>query len=366
MRVKPVCNFFYLLALFVALVASLLFASPIFATAAHPKILVIYDMEGVSCVTHYEMLWVERPDEYAKGRECLTSDVNAAVRGLAAGGAGSIWIQDGHGSGNSNEPDLLVEKLDNHARFDFRDHDFDPYNTGIDASVDAIVCIDMHARANSDGFMAHTVTDRISYRINGVEFTETHIVALSAARFGIPVIMVSGDQVLRAQLKPDFPELEYAQVKTAKTRALAEPLPPDVVTKNLEQAGKRAMEKFNAAAFRPYYLPPPYDFQLGFQNWQQAAGAASAPGVLKDGDLGVRYRAATFIEGYTLSLDALRRSSDSMQVLVRILSQDPQGKKYLDQLSDTFWTRWLTPEKAAPYMQPGPKPTAKTRFYGDN
>jgi D-amino peptidase len=366
MRVQPIQGICCLLVLLSAALALSMLASAAFATVAHPKILIIYDMEGVSCVTHYEMLWVERPDEYAKGRDCLTSDVNAAVRGLSAGGAGSIWIQDGHGSGNTNEPDLLADKLDSHARFDFRDYDFDPYNTGIDASVDAIVCIDMHARANSDGFMAHTVTDRISYRINGVDFTETHIVALSAARFGIPVIMVSGDQVLRDQLKPDFPDLEYAQVKTAKTRALADPLPLDVVTKNLEQAAKRAMEKFNAGAFRPYYLPPPYDFQLGFQNWQQAAGAATAAGVLKDGDLNVRYRAATFIEGYMLSLDALRRSSDTMQVLIRILSQDPQGKKYLAQLSDTFWTRWLTPEKAAPYMQPGPKPVPKTRFYGDN
>jgi D-amino peptidase len=350
-----------------ALFAAVLILSPArAATPNHPKILVIYDMEGVSCVTHYEMLWVERPEEYAKGRECLTSDVNAAVRGLAAGGAGSIWIQDGHGSGNSKDPDLLVDKLDGHARFDFRDHDFDPYNTGIDASVDAIVCMDMHARANTDGFMAHTVTDRISYRINGVEFTETHIVALSAARFGIPVIMVSGDQVLREQLKGEFPELEYAQVKTAKSHALAETIPADVVIRNIEQAAKRAMEKFSAGAFRPYYLPPPYEFQLGFQNWQQADGAATAPGMLKDGELGVRYRAATFIEGYTASLDALRRSSDSLQVLIRILSQDPQGKKYLDQLTDTFWTRWLTPDKAAPYMQPGPRPAPKTRFYGDN
>ena len=70
------------------------------AATNHPKILIIYDMEGVSGVTHYEMLWFQRPDEYAKGRESLTSDVNAAIRGLAAGGAGSIWIQDGHGSGN--------------------------------------------------------------------------------------------------------------------------------------------------------------------------------------------------------------------------------------------------------------------------
>jgi D-amino peptidase len=336
------------------------------AATNHPKILIIYDMEGVSGITHYEMLWFQRPDEYAKGRESLTSDVNAAIRGLAAGGAGSIWIQDGHGSGNANEPDFLVDKMDPHAKFDFRNYDFDPYNTGIDGSVDAIVCIAMHAHANTNGFMAHTVTDRISYRINGVEFTETHIVALSAARWGIPVIMVSGDQVLGEELKPDFPELEYAVVKTAKSRALAETLPEGEAAKRIEAAAKRAMEKFIAGAYRPYYLQPPYDFQLGFQNWQQANGAATAPGVQKDGDLGIRYKSATFIDGYTLSLDALRRSSDSLQVLVRILSQDPQGKKYLDQLSDTFWTRWLIPDKAPAYMQPGPPPPPKTRFYGDN
>jgi D-amino peptidase len=352
---------------FVALLLCIFFCTDRAAAAAnHPKVLIIYDMEGVSGVTHYEMLWVERPEEYAKGRESLTSDVNAAIRGLAAGGAGSIWIQDGHGSGNTKEPDLLVDKMDPHAKFDFRDHDFDPYNTGIDGSVDAIVCIAMHARANSDGFMAHTVTDRISYKINGVEFTETQIVALSAARWGIPVIMVSGDQVLGEQLKPILPELEYAIVKTAKSRALAETLPEGEPARRIEAAAKRAMEKFIAGAYRPYYLPQPYDFQLGFQNWQQANGAATAPGVLKDGELGVRYRAATFIEGYTLSLDALRRSSDSLQVLIRILSQDQQGKKYLEQLSDTFWIRWLTPDKAAPYMRPGPPPAPKTRFYGDN
>src|SRR2546429_7596461 len=77
------------------------------AATNHPKILLIYDMEGVSGVSHYEMTWVERPEDYARGREFLTSDVNAAIRGLAAGGAGSIWIQDGHGSGNVEEPDLL-------------------------------------------------------------------------------------------------------------------------------------------------------------------------------------------------------------------------------------------------------------------
>jgi D-aminopeptidase len=94
--------------------------------------------------------------EYAQGRESLTADVNAAVRGLKAGGAGAVWVQDGRGSGNSQEPDLLASKLHEQATFDLRDRPYNPYSTSIDASVDAIVCIGMHARARTQGFMAHT------------------------------------------------------------------------------------------------------------------------------------------------------------------------------------------------------------------
>lgn len=350
----------------VAFAGFLCFTNLSYASGNHPRILIIYDMEGVSGVSHYEMVDYNHPEDYTGGREFLTADVNAAIRGLVAGGAGPIWIQDGHGSDNATEPDLLVDKMDPHAKFDFRDRDFDPYDTGIDGSVDAIVCIGMHARTNTDGYQAHTSDDRSSYRINGVDFTETHLIALSAARWGIPVIMVSGDNVLGEQLKPDFPELEYAVVKMSKSRAIAEPLPPVEAMKRIEDAAKRAMRKFLAGAYRPYYLPPPYDFRIGFQNWQQADGAASTPGVMRDGDLGVRYLSTTFIEGYRLSNDVLLRSDDTLQVLIRILKQDPQGRKYLDQLDEAMWARWLTPEKAAPYAQPGPKPPAKTRFYGDN
>ena len=249
-------------------------ASPTHA-ANHPKILLIYDMEGVSDVPDPIHVLFQHPNEYALGRKWLTSDVNAAVRGLASGGgAGSIWVQDGHGSGNSNEPDLLVDQLDSHASFDFRPYAFDPYSTGIDGSVDAIVCIGMHARANTPGFMAHTYTLDVDFRVNDVEFTETHIVAASAARWGIPVIMVSGDDILEPQLATDFPELQYAVVKTAKGHSLAEPLPPGEAAKRIESAAHRAMEKFLAGKFRPYYLKPPYDFKLSFPEYEETDGAA--------------------------------------------------------------------------------------------
>ncbi len=336
--------------------------------ANHPKVLIIYDMEGVSGIAHPDYTRFDRPAEYAMGRKWLTSDVNAAVRGLAAGGGGPIWVQDAHGSGNSNEPDILVDQLDAHAAFDFRPYPFDPYSTGIDGSVDAIVCIGMHARANTPGFEAHTYTVDVDFRVNEVEFSETHIIAASAARWGIPVIMVSGDNVLEEQLKPDFSELEYATVKTAKSHSVAEPFAPQEAEKRIETAAHQAMQKFLAGKFRPYYLPPPYDFKLSFPDYEEAEGAAQNHLVERDGDLAVRFRRNSFVEGYEIAKTsielAVQQSITAM--LTRLLSQDAAGRKSLQQLEDAVFQRWLDRDHAPEWSKPGPRPAAKKRYYGDN
>jgi hypothetical protein len=45
-------------------------------SANHPKILLIYDMEGVSGVADPYHVLFQHADEYALGRKSLTSDVN--------------------------------------------------------------------------------------------------------------------------------------------------------------------------------------------------------------------------------------------------------------------------------------------------
>lgn len=339
------------------------------AVAANPpRVLIIYDMEGVSGVSEPDMVRFDRPDKYTLGRESLTADVNAAIRGLKAGGAGVILIQDGHGSGNSEGPDLLLDKMDKRATFDFHTIDFDPYSTGLDASLDAIVCIGMHPRARTPGgFMAHTINMDVAIKVNGVEFTETHIIAASAARFGVPVIMVSGDNTLGEELKPDFPEMEYVAGKTSKSLNSAEPLPRGEVDRKIEAAAKTAMEKFIAGKFRPYYLRPPFDFQLSWRNRQQAGLARRTSLVRPDGDLGVRFTAPTFYEGYEITLKpVLSIGNDTVLMLTRLLQQSPEGKKILEQLDAAMWARWLDPEHAPGFVNPPPAPPARTRFWGDN
>jgi D-aminopeptidase len=137
----------------------------IFAIAARPvrceerplKVLVIYDMEGVSGATVYEHTNFYHAAQYAVGRRSLTADVNAAISGLRSAGATTIVVVDGHGSENDNGPDVLEDDLLPPAKVLYRDLHFDEYVDSYDQSFDAIVAIGMHAGAgNSAGFLSHT------------------------------------------------------------------------------------------------------------------------------------------------------------------------------------------------------------------
>lgn len=273
---------------------------------AGPKVLIYVDMDGSSGVTRPEQVLYPNA-EYFASRKFITADVNAAIRGLKAGGAGEIVVVDAHGSGNTESPDVIVDRMDQRARFLFRDTDYDPYLEAMDSTIQAIVCVGMHARAGSAGFMAHTVTLEPIYTVNGARITESALIALSAARFQIPVIMIAGDDVLRGEIKDELPLAEYAVVKRARSRALADTLPQTEVQAAIERAAKAAIEKL--ASFTPYPVAPSYRFEVGFQTVQQTDLAGTIPGVTRLDSLTLGYQSAAFPDGYRLSLSACNHLS---------------------------------------------------------
>ena len=275
-------------------------------------------------------------------------------------------MQDGHGSGNGDGPDILVDQMDARAQFDFRDRDYDPYSTGLDGSLDAIVCIAMHARAGDRGFLAHTYTLEPAFRVNGVDITETQIIALSAARWGVPVIMASGDDVLGEQLKAALPDVEYAEVKKAVSPARAEPLAPPEVTRRIETAARRAMEKLLAGRYRPYTVGAPVTFELSFQNAAQASRAAGDRSVEPVGDRTVRYVAPSFVEGYEHSKHLISLAgADRLALLVRLLNQSEEGKKLLAEYRRLVLLRWTDPGALPEWARNQPAPPKPTKYYGD-
>src|SRR3989304_1618222 len=73
------------------------------------RVLVLHDMEGLSGQDDPRTFDFDHPDRYAEGREHLVGDVNSVIAGLFAGGANSVHVVDGHGSGNP-EPRLLLRR----------------------------------------------------------------------------------------------------------------------------------------------------------------------------------------------------------------------------------------------------------------
>jgi len=102
---------------------------------SQPKILLYYDIEGISGIDHLEMTLAKYP-EHKRGQELLTADVNAAISGLKDGGAGKIVVTDSHGSGNP-DPDILVDRMDQRATLEVRDSEFFPYFDSPDSTYQA-------------------------------------------------------------------------------------------------------------------------------------------------------------------------------------------------------------------------------------
>jgi D-amino peptidase len=324
-------------------------------------VLLLYDMEGITAADEFRKTTFAHPEQYAEGRRSLTADVNAAIAGLKAGGATEIVVVDGHGSGNTQEPDILVDQIAAPGAMHFRSTPFDIYMDSYDHSVDAIVAIGMHAGAgNRSGFLAHTYSAHdIEYRVNGVPFNETMILAMGAARLKIPVIMVSGDDQLERDLRRNLPWVKYAAVKHAVHVGKAEPLPREEASRRIEIAAREAIQ--GLAQMKAMEFAGPYRFAAKFEEPSQALNAALWPGAELNADQQtVQIRANDFEDGYRTSLRLLNlagavRGAASAQAAIAKL---PSATDVRQGMTDWSYDRWINGVALPASPAPG------TRFWG--
>jgi D-amino peptidase len=330
------------------------------------KVVVLYDMEGVSGVVNVEGTDFGSKAEYEPARRSLTADVNAAIAGLRASGATEIIVVDGHGSGNNESPDVLEAELLAPAKMISRDRSFDIYMDSYDQSVDAIVAIGMHAGAgNTAGFLSHTYTSEdVQYKVNGIPFNETMILAMGAARYGIPLIMVSGDDRLEVEVKRYLPAVKYAAGKHAVDRTKAEPFPRDEVNRRIEAAAREALSSLDKARL-PEITSGPFRFALSFQDEEQARAVGWLQGVEPTSDpTQVEIRAGDFEEGYRASLRLISAAGlvGRYQALQHVLNEQPNAVA-LAKSADVYMTdRWLN-RLPPPAKSAAAAPPAK-RYWG--
>ena len=215
------------------------------------RVLVIYDMEGLSGVDRFEQTnCLADATAYQNGRELLAADVNAVVDGLIAGGAADVRVYDQHGSGCDKTPDLPADKLDPRAKpHEAKDGD------AFSLPWDAIALVGMHARGGSGGFLAHTGTYGGERHLNDRAISEPEIYALPFGGRGIPMIFVSGDDYLGREMAERFPWITYVTVKRTVSPEKAELHPVDDARKKLREGAREAMQK-RAQAKAVQLVPP--------------------------------------------------------------------------------------------------------------
>jgi D-amino peptidase len=271
------------------------------------KVLIAVDMEGISGVVNWDQVTPGHP-EYTRFRKIMTDEVNAAIAGACEGGADEVVITDGHWDGVN----ILIEELDPRAKLN--SGGASPYSMmeGVQAGVDGVLFVGYHARAGSQSaVLAHTWSNtRIAnVWLNDVLVGEYGLNAALAGHFNVPVLMVTGDQVVCAQAVELLGEVETVIVKQATGFAAAECLPPSVSQPKIREAAARAVRSLRKMPRAAYRLTGPVKATVGFLQPAQAEQAARLPGAQRlDGCL-VELAGADMAAAYLLFRAAVKMAA---------------------------------------------------------
>jgi D-amino peptidase len=241
------------------------------------KILVAADMEGITGVTNWDQVDPHHA-EYPRFRRLMTSDVNAAVRGVCAAGVSEILVTDGHEHGSN----ILVDDLDPCAQLVCGDYTPLAMVQGIDQGVDGVIFVGYHARAGSqNAILDHTWSSRrvANLWLNDILMGEYGLNGAVAGYFNTPVLMLTGDQTACAQATELLGPIETVVVKTAHSRMAAICLPPQVTEERIEKTATEAVKRLQAGeAVKPFVIAPPVRVTIDFNSSDQADQAALLPG----------------------------------------------------------------------------------------
>jgi D-amino peptidase len=239
------------------------------AQSKPPKKLKVYisvDMEGVAGTVTADQL-MPGGFEYERFRQFMTKETLAAVTAAKEMGATEILVSDSHGNGEN----LLIEQFPKYVRIIRSWPRHLEMMAGVDASFDAVVFIGYHASTtNPRGVRAHTFSSAHLTRVtlNGQEVTEGVFNAAVAGHFGVPVVMVSGDDAAIAEIRARLGNIEAAETKKTLGFHSANTLTPDASCELIGERVKAALGRLGD--FKPYVVASPVTLDVSFKSYLPA------------------------------------------------------------------------------------------------
>jgi D-amino peptidase len=214
--------------------------------------------------------------EYSLFRKLMTAEVNAAIEASRDAGASEILVSDSHRNGLN----LLLNALPQDIELIRAWPRLLGMMEGVDESFSAAILIGYHASAgNMDGIAAHTVSggDLLSVKINGMEMTEGGLNALIAGHFGVPVVMISGDDAAVREVSDMLGPIEGAVVKWHYSHTSGRTLMPEAARALIKEKVTAGLRR--RGQLEPFRIEGPLALDMTYKNKKAAEMIAYLPNV---------------------------------------------------------------------------------------
>jgi D-amino peptidase len=214
------------------------------------RVYISVDLEGINGVCHSNHT---QPGEsgYERSVQLMHGETNAVIRGARAAGATEIVVNDSHWDMRNIRPELLEPGTTVVSGWQ------KPFSmvAGVSGKsgtaelssqpFDVAFFIGYHAMAgDACGVLSHTYRAQVFYdvKLNGKSVGETGLNAALAGWFGVPIGLISGDDIVCAEAKAQLGPLLCVAVKKAVSRYSAAFRPYQEVIDELNSAAERVLK----------------------------------------------------------------------------------------------------------------------------
>ncbi len=257
------------------------------------KIFISSDMEGTAGVVDWDQC-ISGGAMYPYYVDLLTGEINAAIEGAMAAGATEFLVNDAHSKMANLRPDALA------GRASYLSGRYKPMYMmqGLDESFDAVFLISYHGSMGSEGsVLSHTYFPLAfaEVTIDGVVAGEAGINSLVARAYGVPIVLVTGDETTSEETRRFCPDIRAAVVKKSVSRFAAESLHPQAAQELIREEARLAVQHLPLA--EPV-TSAPITLAISFRSSDYCQLAARIAGVERTGPLAARITAADPLEIY--------------------------------------------------------------------
>ena len=285
-RTKP-CAIAYAIAMLLGAVCTTALA------AQRPiKVFISVDMEGIGGVVTSEQLG-PTGFEYARFREYMTAEALAAIQGARDAGATEFVVADAHG----NMQNLLIDRFPAGVTIVRGSPRPLMMMEGIDSTFSAVMFIGYHSgTTNPQGVRAHTISSATfaAVTLNGQPMSESTINAAIAGHFGVPVVMVSGDEQAVGEVQKLIGNVEGAVVKRSISFHAAAVMTPEASQALIRAKAKAAVLRLKD--FKPVAATGPFRLELTYKSYTPAEMMSYLPGTDRVDAHTIRFRAASIVD----------------------------------------------------------------------